>query len=173
MLVEGLLLWSKVVAVNLNEDRHMKYYYLIGWGTKISKTNELNENTSHSGVWFSPFFLLSSVWPCRSTGADSHHHACISLRQILSRRLLLAQCPGRGHLGLCRTRYFHYYGQKIKNTCVGDRTVQAGKFCSILFLMSSQPIILWPFITSNSSKIKFSFSSLCVCLCVRIGQTWQ
>lgn len=36
MLVEGLLLWSKVVAVNLNEDRHMKYYYLIGWGTKIS-----------------------------------------------------------------------------------------------------------------------------------------
>lgn len=37
MLVEGLLLWSKVVAVNLNEDRHMKYYYLIGWGTKISK----------------------------------------------------------------------------------------------------------------------------------------
>uniref|UniRef100_A0A3B4A8G2 G-protein coupled receptors family 2 profile 2 domain-containing protein n=1 Tax=Periophthalmus magnuspinnatus TaxID=409849 RepID=A0A3B4A8G2_9GOBI len=33
MLVEGLLLWSKVVAVNLSEDRHMKYYYLIGWGT--------------------------------------------------------------------------------------------------------------------------------------------
>lgn len=39
MLVEGLLLWSKVVAVNLNEDRHMKYYYLIGWGTRISQTN--------------------------------------------------------------------------------------------------------------------------------------
>lgn len=34
MLVEGLLLWSKVVAVNLSEDRHMKYYYLIGWGTE-------------------------------------------------------------------------------------------------------------------------------------------
>lgn len=50
MLVEGLLLWSKVVAVNLNEDRHMKYYYLIGWGTKISKTNEIRENISHSGV---------------------------------------------------------------------------------------------------------------------------
>uniref|UniRef100_A0A673MT56 G-protein coupled receptors family 2 profile 2 domain-containing protein n=1 Tax=Sinocyclocheilus rhinocerous TaxID=307959 RepID=A0A673MT56_9TELE len=32
MLVEGLLLWSKVVSVNLSEDRHMKYYYLIGWG---------------------------------------------------------------------------------------------------------------------------------------------
>uniref|UniRef100_A0A671N4F5 G-protein coupled receptors family 2 profile 2 domain-containing protein n=1 Tax=Sinocyclocheilus anshuiensis TaxID=1608454 RepID=A0A671N4F5_9TELE len=32
MLVEGLLLWSKVVSVNLCEDRHMKYYYLIGWG---------------------------------------------------------------------------------------------------------------------------------------------
>ncbi|XP_028299668.1 adhesion G-protein coupled receptor D2 isoform X2 [Gouania willdenowi] len=35
MLVEGLLLWSKVVAVNLNEDQHMKYYYLIGWGLPV------------------------------------------------------------------------------------------------------------------------------------------
>ncbi|XP_077463208.1 adhesion G protein-coupled receptor D2 isoform X2 [Stigmatopora argus] len=35
MLVEGLLLWSKVVAVNLSEERHMKYYYLIGWGLPI------------------------------------------------------------------------------------------------------------------------------------------
>ncbi|XP_062869473.1 adhesion G-protein coupled receptor D2 [Trichomycterus rosablanca] len=35
MLVEGLMLWSKVVAVNLNEDRHMKYYYLIGWGLPV------------------------------------------------------------------------------------------------------------------------------------------
>ncbi|XP_013866215.1 adhesion G-protein coupled receptor D2 [Austrofundulus limnaeus] len=35
MLVEGLLLWSKVVAVNLSEDHHMKYYYLIGWGLPV------------------------------------------------------------------------------------------------------------------------------------------
>ncbi|XP_077082757.1 adhesion G protein-coupled receptor D2 isoform X2 [Siphateles boraxobius] len=35
MLVEGLLLWSKVVSVNLSEDRHMKYYYLIGWGLPV------------------------------------------------------------------------------------------------------------------------------------------
>ncbi|XP_019731076.1 adhesion G-protein coupled receptor D2 isoform X1 [Hippocampus comes] len=35
MLVEGLLLWSKVVAVNLSEERHMKYYYLIGWGLPV------------------------------------------------------------------------------------------------------------------------------------------
>ncbi|XP_040896478.1 adhesion G-protein coupled receptor D2 isoform X2 [Toxotes jaculatrix] len=35
MLVEGLLLWSKVVAVNLSEDRHMKYYYFIGWGLPV------------------------------------------------------------------------------------------------------------------------------------------
>lgn len=34
MLVEGLLLWSKVVIVNMSEDRHMKYYYLIGWGNE-------------------------------------------------------------------------------------------------------------------------------------------
>ncbi|XP_056131823.1 adhesion G-protein coupled receptor D2 [Lampris incognitus] len=35
MLVEGLLLWSKVVTVNLSEDQHMKYYYLIGWGLPV------------------------------------------------------------------------------------------------------------------------------------------
>ncbi|XP_062306059.1 adhesion G-protein coupled receptor D2 isoform X1 [Osmerus eperlanus] len=35
MLVEGLLLWSKVVTVNLSEDRHMKYYYFIGWGLPV------------------------------------------------------------------------------------------------------------------------------------------
>ncbi|XP_017332869.1 adhesion G-protein coupled receptor D2 [Ictalurus punctatus] len=35
MLVEGLLLWSKVVTVNMSEDRHMKYYYLIGWGLPV------------------------------------------------------------------------------------------------------------------------------------------
>ncbi|XP_043914474.1 adhesion G-protein coupled receptor D2 isoform X2 [Protopterus annectens] len=32
MLVEGLLLWSKVVAVNMSEDKRMKFYYLTGWG---------------------------------------------------------------------------------------------------------------------------------------------
>uniref|UniRef100_A0A4W3I5W4 G-protein coupled receptors family 2 profile 2 domain-containing protein n=1 Tax=Callorhinchus milii TaxID=7868 RepID=A0A4W3I5W4_CALMI len=32
MMVEGLLLWSKVVTVNLSEERRMKYYYLVGWG---------------------------------------------------------------------------------------------------------------------------------------------
>uniref|UniRef100_UPI00398F395E adhesion G protein-coupled receptor D2 n=1 Tax=Pristiophorus japonicus TaxID=55135 RepID=UPI00398F395E len=35
MMVEGLLLWSKVVTVNLNEERRMKYYYLIGWGLPV------------------------------------------------------------------------------------------------------------------------------------------
>lgn len=32
MLVEGLLLWSKVVAVNMSEDRRMRFYYVTGWG---------------------------------------------------------------------------------------------------------------------------------------------
>lgn len=32
MLVEGLLLWSKVVAVNMSEDKRMKFYYVTGWG---------------------------------------------------------------------------------------------------------------------------------------------
>ncbi|XP_066569003.1 adhesion G-protein coupled receptor D2 isoform X2 [Amia ocellicauda] len=35
MLVEGLLLWSKVVLVNISEDRRMKLYYVIGWGLPI------------------------------------------------------------------------------------------------------------------------------------------
>ncbi|XP_029916972.1 adhesion G-protein coupled receptor D2 [Myripristis murdjan] len=35
MLVEGLLLWSKVVSVNISEDRRMKVYYIIGWGLPV------------------------------------------------------------------------------------------------------------------------------------------
>nr|XP_032815075.1 adhesion G-protein coupled receptor D2 [Petromyzon marinus] len=35
MLVEGLLLWSKVVTVNLSEESRMKHYYLIGWGIPV------------------------------------------------------------------------------------------------------------------------------------------
>ncbi|NXE92019.1 AGRD2 protein, partial [Menura novaehollandiae] len=35
MLVEGLLLWSKVVAVNMSEDKRMKFYYVTGWGLPI------------------------------------------------------------------------------------------------------------------------------------------
>ncbi|NXJ24880.1 AGRD2 protein, partial [Dicrurus megarhynchus] len=35
MLVEGLLLWSKVVAVNMSEDKRMKFYYVTGWGLPV------------------------------------------------------------------------------------------------------------------------------------------
>ncbi|NXG49129.1 AGRD2 protein, partial [Psilopogon haemacephalus] len=35
MLVEGLLLWSKVVAVNMSEERRMKFYYATGWGLPV------------------------------------------------------------------------------------------------------------------------------------------
>ncbi|XP_073456464.1 adhesion G protein-coupled receptor D2 [Aquarana catesbeiana] len=35
MLVEGLLLWSKVVAVNMSEGRRMKFYYITGWGLPV------------------------------------------------------------------------------------------------------------------------------------------
>ncbi|NXI84730.1 AGRD2 protein, partial [Rhipidura dahli] len=35
MLVEGLLLWSKVVAVNMSEDKRMKFYYMTGWGLPV------------------------------------------------------------------------------------------------------------------------------------------
>ncbi|NWR64612.1 AGRD2 protein, partial [Bucorvus abyssinicus] len=35
MMVEGLLLWSKVVAVNMSEDWRMKFYYVTGWGLPV------------------------------------------------------------------------------------------------------------------------------------------
>nr|XP_055024640.1 adhesion G-protein coupled receptor D2 isoform X2 [Misgurnus anguillicaudatus] len=35
MLVEGLLLWSKVVSVNISEERRMKLYYGLGWGLPV------------------------------------------------------------------------------------------------------------------------------------------
>ncbi|XP_068617019.1 adhesion G-protein coupled receptor D2 [Brachionichthys hirsutus] len=35
MLVEGLLLWSKVVSVNISEERRMKLYYVTGWGLPV------------------------------------------------------------------------------------------------------------------------------------------
>lgn len=39
MLVEGLLLWSKVVSVNISEDSRMKLYYVIGWGNHACFAN--------------------------------------------------------------------------------------------------------------------------------------
>lgn len=41
MLVEGLLLWSKVVSVNISEDRRMKLYYVIGWGKRSPLIHDL------------------------------------------------------------------------------------------------------------------------------------
>ncbi|XP_047655983.1 adhesion G-protein coupled receptor D2 isoform X2 [Tachysurus fulvidraco] len=35
MLVEGMLLWSKVVSVNISEDRRMRFYYALGWGLPV------------------------------------------------------------------------------------------------------------------------------------------
>ncbi|KAJ8277956.1 hypothetical protein GJAV_G00082120 [Gymnothorax javanicus] len=58
MLVEGLLLWSKVVTVNLSEERHMKYYYLIGWGlpvliVTITLASASGKYSSDSHCWLS------------------------------------------------------------------------------------------------------------------------
>uniref|UniRef100_A0A8C5Y1S9 Adhesion G protein-coupled receptor D2 n=1 Tax=Microcebus murinus TaxID=30608 RepID=A0A8C5Y1S9_MICMU len=36
MLVEGLLLWSKVVAVSMRPGPRMRLYYAIGWGVPVS-----------------------------------------------------------------------------------------------------------------------------------------
>lgn len=50
MLVEGLLLWSKVVSVNISEDHRMKLYYVIGWGNVgLTHPAEARVRTSHAG----------------------------------------------------------------------------------------------------------------------------
>ncbi|XP_069922625.1 adhesion G protein-coupled receptor D2 isoform X2 [Oryctolagus cuniculus] len=35
MLVEGLLLWSKVVAVSMRPGSRMRFYYALGWGAPV------------------------------------------------------------------------------------------------------------------------------------------
>ncbi|XP_066836676.1 adhesion G-protein coupled receptor D2 isoform X2 [Anser cygnoides] len=56
MLVEGLLLWSKVVAVNMSEDRRMKFYYLTGWGlpaviVAVTLATSFNKYVADSRCW--------------------------------------------------------------------------------------------------------------------------
>ncbi|XP_008934571.1 PREDICTED: probable G-protein coupled receptor 144, partial [Merops nubicus] len=56
MLVEGLLLWSKVVAVNMSEDRRMKFYYLTGWGLPVvivgvTLTTSFTEYVADAHCW--------------------------------------------------------------------------------------------------------------------------
>ncbi|XP_021475597.2 adhesion G-protein coupled receptor D2-like [Oncorhynchus mykiss] len=56
MLVEGLLLWSKVVSVNISEDRRMKMYYGIGWGLPVvivgvTLTISLDKYKADSHCW--------------------------------------------------------------------------------------------------------------------------
>ncbi|XP_051510143.1 adhesion G-protein coupled receptor D2 isoform X2 [Myxocyprinus asiaticus] len=56
MLVEGLLLWSKVVSVNISEERRMKLYYVLGWGlpvaiVAITLAASLNQYKSEKYCW--------------------------------------------------------------------------------------------------------------------------
>ncbi|XP_051950579.1 adhesion G-protein coupled receptor D2 isoform X2 [Xyrauchen texanus] len=56
MLVEGLLLWSKVVSVNISEERRMKLYYVLGWGlpvaiVAITLTASLNQYKAEKYCW--------------------------------------------------------------------------------------------------------------------------
>lgn len=124
MLVEGLLLWSKVVAVNLSEDRHMKYYYLIGWGISfalfilsfcLTKSADVNldvDNNSYSlPIFFCPFVAFLTPFPLSRTASfDCYHYAVIILRKIHSGGLLLAQRSEWCHLGLHRACHIHHYG---------------------------------------------------------------
>ncbi|XP_072286719.1 adhesion G protein-coupled receptor D2 [Pyxicephalus adspersus] len=56
MLVEGLLLWSKVVSVNMNEGKRMKFYYITGWGLPIiivivTLATSFNKYVADSQCW--------------------------------------------------------------------------------------------------------------------------
>ncbi|XP_075690689.1 adhesion G protein-coupled receptor D2 [Rhinoderma darwinii] len=56
MLVEGLLLWSKVVAVNMSEDKRMKFYYITGWGlpviiVSVTLATSFNKYLADSHCW--------------------------------------------------------------------------------------------------------------------------
>ncbi|KAL2092421.1 hypothetical protein ACEWY4_012219 [Coilia grayii] len=56
MLVEGLLLWSKVVSVNISEERRMRFYYALGWGLPIvivtvTLTVSLNKYKAETHCW--------------------------------------------------------------------------------------------------------------------------
>ncbi|XP_073397522.1 adhesion G protein-coupled receptor D2 [Dendrobates tinctorius] len=56
MLVEGLLLWSKVVAVNMSEDRRMKFYYITGWGlpliiVSVTLASSFNKYLADTHCW--------------------------------------------------------------------------------------------------------------------------
>lgn len=115
MLVEGLLLWSKVVSVNISEDHRMKLYYAIGWGN-VSDCEKLSQrrgagmfpsrrdraetkqqpsaslSVSHTRCCCGPSL---SPW-CVLLFRTSCSHCCCNIGcisgQIQSRRSLLAEC---------------------------------------------------------------------------------
>ncbi|KAF7648627.1 hypothetical protein LDENG_00153720 [Lucifuga dentata] len=65
MLVEGLLLWSKVVSVNISEDRRMKLYYIIGWGLPVvivgvTLTVSLQEYKADEHCWLN--VKTDTIW---------------------------------------------------------------------------------------------------------------
>ncbi|XP_057688940.1 adhesion G-protein coupled receptor D2 [Corythoichthys intestinalis] len=65
MLVEGLLLWSKVVSVNISEDRRMKLYYIIGWGLPVlivivTLATTINEYKADGHCWLN--LKTGTIW---------------------------------------------------------------------------------------------------------------
>ncbi|XP_061673501.1 adhesion G-protein coupled receptor D2 [Syngnathoides biaculeatus] len=65
MLVEGLLLWSKVVSVNISEDRRMKLYYIVGWGLPVlivvvTLTATVNEYKADGHCWLN--LKTGTIW---------------------------------------------------------------------------------------------------------------
>ena len=73
MLVEGLLLWSKVVSVNISEDRRMKLYYIIGWGKLSSLFRSLLSCRMINDLIASSFGIKLHK-PCLAHNQDPAHN---------------------------------------------------------------------------------------------------
>ncbi len=101
MLVEGLLLWSKVVSVNISEERRMKLYYVLGWGVCVCVCKSL---------WFMFCLINLPLMYCvcicfvflRAASCYSRCNLGSHFGSVQSTAVLLAEPSVARYLGFCR-----------------------------------------------------------------------
>ncbi|XP_072908686.1 adhesion G protein-coupled receptor D2 [Hemitrygon akajei] len=103
MLVEGILLWSKVVTVNMSEDKRVKYYYLIGWGfpvfivvITIATTGDGYMADSHCWLNIESSVIWAFVGPVLFTLTVNTFVLCrvVMITVVSSRRRSMMLVPG-------------------------------------------------------------------------------
>lgn len=170
MLVEGLLLWSKVVAVNLSEDRHMKYYYLIGWGRAAwQNPNHFNLKLllfpsgwrSLTGVpLFSPPHPLP-VYPSSLFSSSSAFPSFFPGLPVLIVTITLASASGKysadGHCWL-----------SVQNGVIWGF---AGPVIFII-MVSNRKCVIYPSLNYSSAKMQGFFSLMFVLFCTASRKVW-